>query len=159
MGLDPVSAYLAATPGGLDSVAAVAAELQGDTAVILTVHLVRLLCVAHHRVLAGSGLYEVAGTGWEVGRTILRERLRHSPFTVHRFTGVRRSAFGALGLAGKSSIWTRRSNKIRGRWSFFDGLGRVFDASGDFLDCLLVELVSGIEGPCVVHRSAFGAKC
>jgi uncharacterized protein len=45
MHLDPVSAYLAATPGGLDSVAAVAAELQGDTAVILTVHLVRLLCV------------------------------------------------------------------------------------------------------------------
>jgi membrane AbrB-like protein len=45
MGLDPVSAYLAATPGGLDSVAAVATELQGDTAVILTVHLMRLLCV------------------------------------------------------------------------------------------------------------------
>jgi membrane AbrB-like protein len=45
MGLDPVSAYLAATPGGLDSVAAMATELQGDTAVILTVHLVRLLCV------------------------------------------------------------------------------------------------------------------
>jgi membrane AbrB-like protein len=45
MGLDPISAYLAATPGGLDSVAAVATELQGDTAVILTVHLVRLLCV------------------------------------------------------------------------------------------------------------------
>ena len=41
----PISAYLAATPGGLDSVAAVATELQGDTAVILTVHLVRLLCV------------------------------------------------------------------------------------------------------------------
>lgn len=45
MGLDPMSAYLAATPGGLDSVAAVATELQGDTAIILTVHLVRLLCV------------------------------------------------------------------------------------------------------------------
>ena len=45
IGLDPVSAYLAATPGGLDSVAAVATELRGDTAVILTVHLVRLLCV------------------------------------------------------------------------------------------------------------------
>lgn len=45
MGLDPVSAYLVATHGGLDSVAAVAAEVQGDTAVILTVHLVRLLCV------------------------------------------------------------------------------------------------------------------
>jgi uncharacterized membrane protein AbrB (regulator of aidB expression) len=45
MGLDPVSAYFAATAGGLDSVAAVAAELQGDTAVILTAHFVRLLCV------------------------------------------------------------------------------------------------------------------
>lgn len=45
MNLDPVSAYLAATPGGLDSVAAVATELHGDTAIILTVHLVRLLCV------------------------------------------------------------------------------------------------------------------
>jgi membrane AbrB-like protein len=45
MKLDPVSAYLAATPGGLDSVAAIATELHGDTAIILTVHLVRLLCV------------------------------------------------------------------------------------------------------------------
>jgi membrane AbrB-like protein len=45
LGLEPVSAYLAATPGGLDSVAAVATELQGDTAIILTVHLVRLLSV------------------------------------------------------------------------------------------------------------------
>lgn len=45
MGLDPISAYLAATPGGLDSVAAFATELHGDTAIILTVHLVRLLCV------------------------------------------------------------------------------------------------------------------
>ena len=45
MGLDGMSAYLAATPGGLDSVAAVATELKGDTAIILTVHLVRLLSV------------------------------------------------------------------------------------------------------------------
>jgi membrane AbrB-like protein len=45
MGLDPMSAYLAATPGGLDSVAAVATEVHGDTAIILTVHLVRLVCV------------------------------------------------------------------------------------------------------------------
>ncbi len=45
LGLDPISAYLAATPGGLDSVAAVATELHGDTAIILTVHLVRLMCV------------------------------------------------------------------------------------------------------------------
>ncbi len=45
MGLDRISAYLAATPGGLDSVAAVATEVHGDTAIILTVHLVRLVCV------------------------------------------------------------------------------------------------------------------
>ena len=45
MGLDATSAYLAATPGGLDSVAAVAAELQSDTAIILAVHMVRLLFV------------------------------------------------------------------------------------------------------------------
>jgi hypothetical protein len=45
MGLDPVSAYLAATPGGLDSVAAISAELRVDTGVILAVQLVRLLCV------------------------------------------------------------------------------------------------------------------
>ncbi len=45
MKLDPVSAYLAATPGGLDSVAAIATELHGDTAIILSVHVVRLLCV------------------------------------------------------------------------------------------------------------------
>jgi uncharacterized protein len=45
LGLDPISAYLAATPGGLDSVAAIATELHGDTAIILAVHMVRLLCV------------------------------------------------------------------------------------------------------------------
>jgi uncharacterized protein len=43
--LDPASAYLAATPGGLDSVAVIAAELRVDTGIILTVQLVRLLCV------------------------------------------------------------------------------------------------------------------
>ncbi len=43
--LDFASAYLAATPGGLDSVAVLSAELHVDTGVILTVQLVRLLCV------------------------------------------------------------------------------------------------------------------
>jgi membrane AbrB-like protein len=43
--LDAVSAYLAATPGGLDSVAAVASELHADSALIITVHLARLLAV------------------------------------------------------------------------------------------------------------------
>ncbi len=60
--LDPVSAYLAATPGGLDSVAAVATELQGDTAIILTVHLVRLMCV----LIAGPWL--VRGCAKWLGR-------------------------------------------------------------------------------------------
>lgn len=63
LGLDPVSAYLAATPGGLDSVAAVATELQGDTAIILTVHLVRLLCV----LIAGPWLVR-ACSSWLMKR-------------------------------------------------------------------------------------------
>ena len=45
MGLDFASAYLAATPGGLDSVAAVATELHVDTTIVLAMHLIRLLCV------------------------------------------------------------------------------------------------------------------
>jgi membrane AbrB-like protein len=40
-----VAAYLAATPGGLDSVAAVATDLHIDTTVVVSMHLVRLLCV------------------------------------------------------------------------------------------------------------------
>jgi membrane AbrB-like protein len=64
LGLDAVSAYLAATPGGLDSVAAVAAELQGDTAIILTVHIVRLLCV----LIVGPWLVR-AFSGWADDRS------------------------------------------------------------------------------------------
>jgi uncharacterized protein len=45
MHLDFVSAYLAATPGGLDSVAAVATDLRVDTTIVVSMHLVRLLCV------------------------------------------------------------------------------------------------------------------
>ena len=45
MHLDFTSAYLAATPGGLDSVAAVATDLRVDTTVVVSMHLVRLLCV------------------------------------------------------------------------------------------------------------------
>jgi membrane AbrB-like protein len=44
MHLDLVSAYLAATPGGLDSVAAVATDLHVDTTIVVSMHLVRLLC-------------------------------------------------------------------------------------------------------------------
>ena len=43
--LSPLSAYLAATPGGLDSVAAMAGELQADTSIILAIQMVRLLSV------------------------------------------------------------------------------------------------------------------
>ncbi len=59
MGLPFVSSYLAATPGGLDSVAAVATELHVDTTVILAMHLVRLLCV----LVAGPWLVRV-GARW-----------------------------------------------------------------------------------------------
>ena len=45
MNISLVSAYLAATPGGLDSVAAVATDLRVDTTVVISMHLVRLLCV------------------------------------------------------------------------------------------------------------------
>jgi membrane AbrB-like protein len=44
-GLDAVSAFLAATPGILESVGAVAAEVQGDSTMILSVHILRLACV------------------------------------------------------------------------------------------------------------------
>jgi membrane AbrB-like protein len=59
MKLNFVSAYLAATPGGLDSVAAVAAELHIDTTVVVTMHLVRLLCV----LIAGPWLVR-GGVRW-----------------------------------------------------------------------------------------------
>jgi membrane AbrB-like protein len=59
MHLDIVSAYLAATPGGLDSVAAVATELQANSAIILTIHLVRLMSV----LLIGPWLV-VGGSRW-----------------------------------------------------------------------------------------------
>jgi uncharacterized protein len=41
--IDLLSAYLAATPGGLDSVAAMATDLRADAALILTVHSLRLI--------------------------------------------------------------------------------------------------------------------
>jgi len=65
--LDGVSAYLAATPGGLDSVAAVASELHADSALIVTVHLARLLGV----LLLGPWL--VRGASGQVRRKF------HSP--------------------------------------------------------------------------------
>jgi hypothetical protein len=43
--IDLLSAYLAATPGGLDSVAALATDLKADAALILAVHSLRLIGV------------------------------------------------------------------------------------------------------------------
>jgi uncharacterized protein len=43
--IDLLSAYLAATPGGLDSVAAMATDLKADAALILAVHSMRLMSV------------------------------------------------------------------------------------------------------------------
>jgi membrane AbrB-like protein len=45
LNLDGTSAYLAATPGGLDSVAAVATELHSNSGVILMIHFARLFSV------------------------------------------------------------------------------------------------------------------
>ena len=43
--IDLLSAYLAATPGRLDSVAAMATDLKADAALILAVHSLRLISV------------------------------------------------------------------------------------------------------------------
>jgi membrane AbrB-like protein len=59
MGITFASGYLAATPGGLDSVAAVATELRIDTTIVVTMHLVRLLCV----LIAGPWLVR-GGLRW-----------------------------------------------------------------------------------------------
>ena len=61
MHISLISAYLAATPGGLDSVAAVATDLRVDTTVVISMHLVRLFCVLLFgpwlvRWCVGSGL-------------------------------------------------------------------------------------------------------
>lgn len=58
MHLDLISAYLAATPGGLDSVAAVATDLRVDTTIVVSMHLVRLLCV----LLFGPWLVKLCAT-------------------------------------------------------------------------------------------------
>jgi uncharacterized protein len=59
MGISFASGYLAATPGGLDSVAAVATELRIDTTIVVSMHLVRLLCV----LIAGPWLVR-GGMRW-----------------------------------------------------------------------------------------------
>jgi membrane AbrB-like protein len=45
MPINALSSYLAATPGGLDSIAVMASELHADATVILTVHFLRLMLV------------------------------------------------------------------------------------------------------------------
>jgi hypothetical protein len=60
MDLDLISAYLAATPGGLDSVAAVATDLHVDTTIVVSMHLVRLLCV----LLFGPWLVRLCARHW-----------------------------------------------------------------------------------------------
>jgi membrane AbrB-like protein len=55
--IDFMSAYLAATPGGLDSVAAMATNLKADAALILAVHSLRLISV----LLIGPYLVQIVG--------------------------------------------------------------------------------------------------
>ena len=45
MPINALSSYLAATPGGLDSIAVMASELHADAGVVLTVHFLRLMLV------------------------------------------------------------------------------------------------------------------
>ena len=74
MGISFASAYLAATPGGLDSVAAVATELRIDTTIVVSMHLVRLLCV----LIAGPWL--VRGClRWFRGRRVASGLLPRDP--------------------------------------------------------------------------------
>jgi uncharacterized protein len=74
MHLDFISAYLAATPGGLDSVAAVATDLHVDTTIVVSMHLVRLLCV----LLFGPWLVRLCTRGWLPLQT-LRQAQRKVP--------------------------------------------------------------------------------
>jgi hypothetical protein len=57
--IDLLSAYLAATPGGLDSVAAMAADLRADAALILAVHSLRLISV----LVIGPFLVQIVARG------------------------------------------------------------------------------------------------
>jgi len=65
IGLDGASAYLASTPGGLDSVAVVANEIKADSAVVLSVHFTRLLLV----LISGPQLVKAFSRlhGWSMG--------------------------------------------------------------------------------------------
>ncbi len=55
--IDLLSAYLAATPGGLDSVAVMATDLKADAALILAVHSLRLISV----LVLGPFLVQIVG--------------------------------------------------------------------------------------------------
>jgi membrane AbrB-like protein len=55
MPVNALSSYLAATPGGLDSIAVMASELHADATVVLTVHFLRLILV----LLLGPGLVSI----------------------------------------------------------------------------------------------------
>jgi membrane AbrB-like protein len=73
--IDAMSAYLAATPGGLDSVAAMATHLNADTAIILAVHSLRLVSV----VLIGPPLAQT------VSRLFIRTKKRGTDRFAVRF--------------------------------------------------------------------------
>jgi uncharacterized protein len=62
--IDLLSAYLAATPGGLDSVAAMATDLRADATLILAVHALRLISV----LIVGPFLVQIVAR--RMGRAI-----------------------------------------------------------------------------------------
>jgi membrane AbrB-like protein len=88
MGLNFVSAYFAATPGGLDSVAAVATELRVDTTIVVAMHLVRILCVliAGPWLVRGCTRWFVQGSRHrpDAGRAARGPRTKEAPVSARK---------------------------------------------------------------------------
>jgi len=91
MHLDFISAYLAATPGGLDSVAAVATDLHVDTTIVVSMHLVRscACCFSGHGWCAFVRAvgYHLKPFGKPSGRSLLNQcRLMTVKLSSHHWT-------------------------------------------------------------------------
>ena len=95
MHVNLISAYLAATPGGLDSVAAVATDLHVDTTLVVSMHLVRLLCVL------------VLGP-WLVRLCVAGGRRKHRDPTPRPIAAAENQSGAALGAGGSLESPERR---------------------------------------------------
>ena len=64
LGLDPLTAYLAISPGGIDSVAVIGAASQADMSFVMALQTMRLLAV----VLLGPPLARALARGLDRGK-------------------------------------------------------------------------------------------